>query len=111
MSSKPVVGWGEYTFTRSAYDEQRECEVKHGVWITAELSTTFQRGVYKLVVASKPLNEYDYHLRHSVSDTFPSAHAQSFATLLYQLVYKIGRMCDEAAADAARQRSRAPNKG
>lgn len=109
MSSKRSAGWGPYVFTQSAYAEQREAELKHGVWIVVELTTTFQKGVYKLTVRSSPLSEYDHRLKHSVSDTFPSSHAQSFEALLYQQMYKLCRMLDEAAADEARQR--APKQG
>lgn len=105
MSTRSTSGWGPYTFTRSAYDEQREAEIRHGVKIEVELRTGFQRGVYELVVSSWPLMEYDYRLRHSVKDTFPSSHAQNFEALLYQQVYKLARMLEESAADVARQQA------
>jgi len=106
MTTKAKGGWGSYEFTRPAYDEQRECEKAYCVQITVELDTSFQKGVYRLRVTSRPVFQKDGHLRHAVSCDWPSSTAQSFEACLYQQVYKIARMVEQAYADAARQQEK-----
>lgn len=107
MSSRGKSGWGDYEFTRAAYDEQRHAEREFSVWIEARLHTTFQRGVYKLVLKSEPLLIQDYHLKHSISTTFPSADGVRFEAMLYQEMYKLCRMLESANLDAQRQATKA----
>jgi len=106
MSSKPKAGWGSYEFTRPAYEMQRATEIEHSVWIDIKLSTTFQKGVYRVVVASSPIVAHDYHLKHSVSEEFPGTRVQSFEALLFGLLSKLSVMLDNAAADVNRQRAK-----
>ena len=106
MSSRSKSGWGAYEFTRAAFDEQRTAEITHSVWIEIRLHTTFQRGVYSLVIKSEPMLEADHHLRHAISCTFPNATYADFAATLYQEMYKLCRMLENAAQDAQRQRAK-----
>lgn len=108
MSSKRSGGWGDYEFTRAAYDEQRNAEREFSCWIEIRMTTTFQRGVYELVLESKPLLEHDFHLHHSVKATFPSSDVVGLPSMLYQQMYKLCRMLDNANDDAQRQRAKYP---
>lgn len=104
MSTSRKSGWGPREFTLPTYEIQRAAENQHGVWIVVKLSTGFQRGVYRVVVASQPLVAHDYHLKHSVSEDWPNARVQSFEACLFSLMGKLSVMLDNAAADAERQR-------
>lgn len=111
MSTSRKQSWGAYEFTRAAYDEQRHAEREFSVWIEVRLNTTFQRGVYELVVESKPLLVQDYHLHHTLKTTFPNSDMVSFETLLYQQMYKLCRMLESAALDAQRQQAKRDDWG
>lgn len=103
MTSKGRSSWGEYEFSRAAYDEQRTAERDFSCWIEVRLTTTFQRGVYELVLESKPLLVQDYHLHHTVKCTWPSAGLCAFPSLLYQQMHKLCRMLESSSADVQRQ--------
>lgn len=106
MSSRTRQGWGAYEFTRAADDEQKALEQKFSVWVEVSLHRCGQRGVYDVRVASVPMFDYDRHLKHSVTLPFPNGRAETFESLLYQLMYRLARMLEAAAEDAARQRTR-----
>lgn len=106
MSSRAKGGWGDYEFTRAAYDEQRHAEREFSVWIEVRLHTTYQRGVYELVLESKPLLVQDYHLHHAVKCTFPNSDMVRFESLLYQQMYKLCRMLESAHLDVQRQQAK-----
>ena len=106
MSGRSRGGWGDYEFTRAAYDEQRHAEQEFSISIEARLHTTYQRGVYELVLESKPLMVQDYHLRHTVKTRFPNGDMVRFEGLLYQQMYKLCRMVESAHLDAQRQQAK-----
>jgi len=96
-------GNGEYAFTRAAYDEQRDAEVRYATKWASTLGTTFQKGVWSLRVEATALTgECKGRVIASYEASWPNAQATTFAAFLYQCNHRVARMVESHWLDESR---------
>lgn len=90
---------GAYTFTRAAYDEMRDCEVGYAVKWSVTLGSSFQRGVWSLLIEVRPLSHLGGRPVVSYEATWPNSQAQTFEAFLYAAMHRTSRMVEAWATD------------
>lgn len=102
--ASPKGGNGEYAFTRAAYDEQRDAEVRYATKWRTSLGTTFQKGVWSLRVEAEALTgECRGRVIASYEACWPNAQATTFAAFLYQCNHRVARMVESHWHDEQRK--------
>lgn len=95
---------GEYSFTRAAYDEVRDCELAHAVHFDVRMETGYQKGIWCLRVTAQGLLDDDGGRQIARWEgTWPNSTAQSYAAFLYTAVHRVARMVEDYRTDAAKR--------
>lgn len=102
--SLPKGSSGEYAFTRAAYDEMRDSEVRYATKWSIDLGGTFQKGVWSLRVTAVALTgDCEGRVVAAYEANWPNSQVGSFASFLYQCTHRVARMVEAHWADEQRK--------
>jgi len=85
-----------YTFTRAAYEEQRDAEHECDVAWSMRLLDSAQKGVYTLLVEVRSI-----YLPPTATpvilyqNQWPDSEGRTFEAFLYQACHRVARMCEQ----------------